>query len=66
MLRVAGADLVDGTPIFDIKPYLPYSDIRRHEATVSPAAAPGADTVLEVVFPPGLLERVPQRKSGRR
>ena len=61
VLRVAGADLVDGTPIFDIKPYLPYSDIRP-EATAG--FAPGADTVLEVVFPPGLLERVPPEKRA--
>lgn len=26
MLRVAGADMVDGTPIYDIKPYIPYAD----------------------------------------
>lgn len=32
VLRVAGADLVNGTPIYDIKPYLPYTDCRR-EAT---------------------------------
>ena len=28
VLRVAGADLVSGTPIYDIKPYLPYADCR--------------------------------------
>ena len=27
-LRVAGADLMDGTPIFDIKPYIPYADCK--------------------------------------
>ena len=26
VLRVAGADLMDGTPIYDIKPYIPYAD----------------------------------------
>lgn len=26
VLHVSGADLMDGTPIFDIKPYLPYTD----------------------------------------
>lgn len=26
VLRVSGADLVDGTPVYDIKPYLPYAD----------------------------------------
>ena len=28
VLRVAGADLMNGTPIYDIKPYLPYADCR--------------------------------------
>ena len=28
VLRIAGADLMDGTPIYDIKPYLPYADCR--------------------------------------
>ena len=28
MLKVAGADLVNGTPIYDIKPYLPYADCK--------------------------------------
>ena len=28
VLRVRGADLMDGTPIYDIKPYLPYSDCK--------------------------------------
>ncbi len=32
VLKVAGADLVNGTPIYDIKPYLPYADCRT-EAT---------------------------------
>ncbi|MBR4576661.1 MAG: tRNA (N6-threonylcarbamoyladenosine(37)-N6)-methyltransferase TrmO [Clostridia bacterium] len=32
VLKVAGADLVNGTPIYDIKPYLPYTDCRT-EAT---------------------------------
>ena len=30
VLHVAGADLMDGTPIFDIKPYIPYSDTHPH------------------------------------
>lgn len=28
MLRVSGADMLDGTPIYDIKPYLPFTDSR--------------------------------------
>lgn len=53
VIRVAGADLLDGTPIYDIKPYLPYADCR-------PDAIGGwtggeADTQLEVHCPPELL-----------
>lgn len=29
VLYVAGVDMVDGTPIYDIKPYLPYADARQ-------------------------------------
>ena len=36
VLHVAGADLMDGTPIFDIKPYLPYTDAHPQ----APAALP--------------------------
>ena len=45
-LWVRGADLIDGTPIFDIKPYLPYSD------AVATAEAPGFDAPIahEVIF----------------
>ena len=57
VLHVAGADLMDGTPIYDIKPYLPYADCRP-EATGGFAPAP--DDTLEVEFPPHLLERVPE------
>lgn len=56
-LRVRGADLADGTPILDIKPYLPYADCRP-EASGGFASAPAGET-LEVAFPPELLERVP-------
>ncbi len=59
-LRVRGADLADGTPILDIKPYLPYADCRP-EASGGFAAVPAGET-LEVVFPPELLERVPPER----
>lgn len=60
VLAVAGADLLDGTPIFDIKPYIPYSDCH-------PEALPGytAETVehrLTVVCLPELMERLPADK----
>lgn len=57
VLHVAGADLMDSTPIYDIKPYLPLADCRP-EATGG-FAAPVAAYSLDVVFPEGLLARVP-------
>ena len=62
VLHVAGADLMDGTPIFDIKPYLPYGDCRP-EATGG--FAPGADRLLEVEFPERWLSLLPEdRRQG--
>lgn len=58
VLHVAGADLMDGTPIYDIKPYIPYADCRP-EAVGGFAAAP--DRTLDVVFPPELLAVVPEQ-----
>ena len=60
VLRVRGAVLVDGTPILDIKPYLPYADCRP-EASGGFASAPAGET-LAVDFPPELLERIPPER----
>ncbi len=60
VLRVAGVDLLDGTPILDVKPYIPYADCRP-DAVGSYADAHQHDR-LEVVFPPELLERIPADK----
>ncbi len=57
VLVVSGADLMDGTPIYDIKPYLPYADCRS-EAVGGFAPARGEE--LRVDFPPELLARVPE------
>ena len=57
VLRVLGADLMDGTPILDIKPYIPYAD-SHPEALGGFAAAPAGET-LEVVIPEELLPRIP-------
>ena len=62
VLHVSGADLMDGTPIYDIKPYVPYADAR-------PEARGGfVDQVarrrLEVDCPPDLLERAPEEKRA--
>ena len=59
VLWVKGADLMDGTPIYDVKPYLPYADCR-------PDAVGGFTDrverpVLEVEFPARWLAEVPDR-----
>ena len=56
VLVVSGADLLDGTPIYDIKPYLPYTD--SHPDARSGFAPTPADHLLEVVCPPELLDKV--------
>lgn len=65
VLRVRGADLMDGTPILDIKPYLPYADCRP-EAVGGFASVPAGET-LAVECPPELWEKVPpQRREALR
>ena len=60
VLHVRGADLVDGTPIFDIKPYIPYGD--SHPEAVGGFASAAAGETLTVVIPPELLEQVPESR----
>lgn len=62
VIRVAGADLLDGTPIYDIKPYLPYADCKP-EAVGGFASAP-KEATLTVTLPPELEERVPEAKRA--
>ena len=63
VLHVSGADLMDGTPIYDIKPYLPYVD--SHPEATGGFAAPLADYALEVDFPQELMELVKEdRREG--
>ena len=57
VLHISGADLVDGTPIFDIKPYIPCADCHPEAAGGFAGAAP--ERALTVDIPPLLLERVP-------
>ena len=60
VLVVAGADLMDGTPILDIKPYLPYAD--SHPEALGGFTGNVGGKVLEVDFPPELLDQVPEDK----
>lgn len=59
-LLVAGADLMDGTPIYDIKPYLPYADCIV-DARGGFGEAHKKDQI-QVDFPEELLERIPEEK----
>lgn len=62
VLTLAGADILDGTPVFDIKPYLPFTDC-------IPQAVGGYATEqqthkLQVEFPQSLLEKIPKEKRA--
>lgn len=61
VLHVGGADLMDGTPIFDIKPYIQYSD--SHAEALGGFTDQAGDFLLDVEFPPHLLERIPRQKQ---
>ena len=60
VLYVSGADLMDGTPIYDIKPYIAYTD--SHPDAVSGFASTPAEYLLDVDFPEDLLQQVPEKQ----
>lgn len=60
VLEVSGADLMDGTPIFDIKPYLPYADAIPDAAGCFAASAPEEN--LSVRIPGELAQKLPEQK----
>lgn len=62
VLHVSGADLMDGTPIFDIKPYLPYGD--SHPDATGGFTDRAGDFLLQVNIPHELLERLPENKQA--
>lgn len=62
VLHVAGADLMDGTPIFDIKPYIPYGD--SHPDAKGGFTDHADDFLLDVQFPDELLNRLPAEKQA--
>ena len=62
LLHVAGADLLDGTPIYDIKPYIPYADAHPEASGGFTDAVPRR--ALAVDCPPRLLETLPEAKRA--
>ena len=60
-LRIAGADMMDGTPVYDVKPYIPYADCHP-DALSSFAPDPGAQ--LRVECPDELMRVVPADKRA--
>ena len=61
VIDVAGADLMDGTPIYDIKPYAPYAD--SHPEALGGFASTRPD-VIPVDFPAPLLAKIPAEKRS--
>ena len=60
VLHVGGADLMDGTPIFDIKPYIPYGDC--HTDATGGFTDRAGEFLLRVEFPDVLLKQLPEDK----
>ena len=61
VLHIGGADLMDGTPILDIKPYIPYCDA--HPEAMGGFTQNAGDFMLEVDFPENLKQRLPAEKQ---
>lgn len=62
VIHVAGADLMDGTPIFDIKPYIPYCD--SHPTASGGFTTDASDFLLEIDFPDNLRKNFPNSKQA--
>lgn len=62
VLHISGADLMNGTPILDIKPYLAYVD--SHPEAAQGFRGQGWNRKLQVSFPPELLVKIPPEKQA--
>lgn len=60
VLVVTGVDLLDGTPVYDIKPYLPYTDA--HPEAEGGFGEQHKEDGIEVIFPGEFLEKIPPEK----
>ena len=61
-LIISGGDMMNGTPVYDIKPYLPYSDV--HEDASDGYSKGKSDPDLKVIFPEELISIIPEEKRG--
>ena len=59
LVHVSGADLMDGTPIYDIKPYIPYADAHPEAAQ---GFAPAPEGRLRVEIPPEIALKLPKER----
>jgi len=62
IIHVAGADLLDGTPIYDIKPYLPYADCKPD--AVGGFASTPKEATLQVLCPDELMDKLPHERTA--
>ena len=62
VIHISGADLMDGTPIFDIKPYIPYGDC--HPEATGGFTDTADSYLLSVDFPEQLLNILPDNKRS--
>ncbi len=62
VIHVSGADLLDQTPIYDIKPYLAYTD--SHPEATGGFSDPVSDYILAVDFPAALLQLIPREHQS--
>ncbi len=60
VIHVGGADLMDGTPIFDIKPYIPYSDC--HQDASGGFTDNAGNYILDVKISDNLMQKLPETK----
>lgn len=62
VLYVSGADIMNDTPVIDIKPYIPYADA--YPEALSGFAVDRNGGRFEVIFPEELLEKIPEDKRN--
>ena len=62
VLYVSGADMADGTPVYDVKPYLPYCD--SHPDALGGFGAAHLSHRLRVEYAPGVLDAFPEDKRA--